>query len=254
MTSEFAFAFVPARGGSTGVKGKNIRLLHGRPLILHTVDFALESDWFNQVVVSTDNFEIASIATEGKLRRSEFDNLEDDSIIDVSRRLLFHKRKPEDAQTLSPIRDVLFDLANTSRIKDEFDLLMMLQPTSPFRRHGEIESIKEIVKRHHEFTSLVSVTPVGGFHPDRMYRLNEGTLTAYIDQANKDNKPRQLLEELYIKDGSYYLLTSKSLQKRELLGDNVLAFVRSGLCTINIDEEKDFKIAELINFPYEDGE
>lgn len=252
MTGQVAFAFVPARGGSTGVKGKNIRLLHGRPLILHTVHFALECNWFRQVVVSTENFEIASIATEGKLTRSKFENLENDSIIDISTKLLFHKRKPQDAQTLSPIRNVLFDLAISSDIRNQFDLLMMLQPTSPFRRHSEIESIKEVLERSKEFTSLVSVTPVGGFHPDRMYRLNEGILEAYIDQANKDNKPRQLLEKLYIKDGSYYLLTSKSLEKRELLGESVIPFMRNGLCTINIDDERDFKLAELIEFPFED--
>lgn len=254
MTGQDTYAFVPARGGSTGVKGKNIRHLHGRPLILHTVNFALECNWFCQVVVSTDNFEIASIATEGKLTQEKFDNLENDSIIEISRKLLFHKRRPQDAQTLSPIRNVLFNLAISSDIRNQFDLLMMLQPTSPFRRQSEIESIKKIIAGNSNFTSLVSVTPVGGFHPDRMYRLSEGTLEAYIDQANKDNKPRQLLEELYIKDGSYYLLSSKSLEKRELLGECVIPFMRHGLCTINIDEERDFQMAELIKFPYEDEE
>lgn len=240
-------AFIPARGGSIGVPGKNTRLLAGKPLIRHTIDFALNSGLFRRVVVSTDSAQIAEISTEQEISQSTFHDLPEGQILPISDDLFLHKRKSEQAQTLSPIRDVLFELAAENSRLGDFEILMMLQPTSPFRTEQELEDIFQIIKTVDTWSSLASVTSIGGMHPDRMYRNTEkGFLEPYLPQNGGDNKPRQLLEDLLIKDGAYYVLRRENLQNGIMLGDEMISYFREGLRTANIDTETDFRLAELI--------
>jgi CMP-N-acetylneuraminic acid synthetase len=244
-------AFIPARGGSVGVPRKNIRPLHGVPLVLHSLKFADESKYFSRTILSTDDREIASVASSGRISQEEFDSLSEDSYISLGAKLFIHKRRSSQAQTLSPIREVLFDFVEQKEFDFDTDFIMMLQPTSPFRSQDEMDQIGAIIQDNPHFTSIVSVNSVGGQHPDRMYRLADGELKPLVHQNNQDNKPRQLLEDLYIKDGAYYLLRVSTLRNKTLLGDRMLPLIRSGLCTVNIDSETDFKIAELIDKPYD---
>jgi len=241
-------AFIPARGGSTGVVGKNIRELHGKPLVSHTVDFALSQSFFDCVLVSTDNEDIAEIATNCEVSKSAFQELGPNDILRVSNRLCVHRRLNSQAETLSPIREVLYDLSLNNDQNLSFDYLTMLQPTSPFRRSSELKELSKLINAEPEWTSIASFKEVGGFHPDRMYReLKNGLLDPYISQDNADNKPRQLLEKLFIKDGAYYVFKKENLQKRFLMGLLVKPILRQGLCTINIDTEEDFLIAQLVS-------
>ena len=241
-------AFIPARGGSVGVPGKNIRILSGKPLIKHTIDFAIGSELFRNILVSTDSSLIAELSTGGELSQSKFESLPEGEIFPISKNLLLHKRKSEQAQTLSPIRDVLFELATGSTQLSDSEHLIMLQPTSPFRTKRELEEIFEITETCESWSSLASVTSVGGAHPDRMYRnTKNGVLQPYLSQNGGDNKPRQLLEDLVIKDGAYYVLKSENLRNRIMLGDEMISYFREGLRTANIDTETDFRMAELIS-------
>lgn len=240
-------AFIPARGGSTGVIRKNIKNLGGKPLIFHTINFARSVDMFEQVTISTDDSEIADISTNGKITTKIFKSLIEDQVIEISRNFMLHKRKNIQANTLSPIRETLFDIAKDEHPLSNFDYVCMLQPTSPFRHRNDIEGIQSLIKSENVWTSIASVTEVGGMHPDRMYRvLTDKYLQAFQSQATGDNKPRQLLEKLFIKDGAYYVLKKTTLRANEMLGDKMLPLFRSGFHTINIDTELDFKIAELV--------
>jgi CMP-N-acetylneuraminic acid synthetase len=241
------YAFIPARGGSTGVIRKNIRKLGGRPLIFHTINFAKSIDFFEQIIISTDDSEIAEISTNGKITAKIFKSLTEDQVIEISKNFMLHRRKNIQANTLSPIRDTLFDIAKDEHPLSNFDYVCMLQPTSPFRHKNDIEGIQTLIESANVWTSIASVTEVGGMHPDRMYRvLTDKYLQAFQSQATGDNKPRQLLEKLFIKDGAYYMLKKTTLKTHEMLGDKMLPLFRNGFHTINIDTELDFKIAELV--------
>ena len=244
-------AFIPARGGSIGVPGKNIRTLHGKPLILHTIDYAKKSTFFSRIIISTDSAEIATIASNEVVSKNEFSELRTDEFVSLDDNLYLHKRPPWHAETLSPIREVLFEFAKREDILGEFDFLWMLQPTSPFRQTSDLTNIELLMKSDHGWTSITSLTSVGGMHPDRMYSKGQGKyLKAFMYQGNKDNKPRQLLSELFIKDGAFYIFRKEELQKRMLMGDRILPYFREGLKTLNIDTLNDFKIAELIDDPF----
>jgi N-acylneuraminate cytidylyltransferase len=210
------------------------------------MDFARGSKCFDKIIVSTDSGLIAEIASNGVIAESYFSSLPEDITIQVNDFYL-HKRKVSQAQTLSPIRDVLFELS-TERIFNSVNLIFMLQPTSPFREIEEMEKLLQLVNStpKSEFSSVVSVSEVGGFHPDRMFTLSEKRLVPIVDQRNEDNKPRQLLEPMFIKDGAYYVLKKENLKNQIFLGKEIVPFFRSGFKTINIDEENDFELAELV--------
>ena len=128
---------IPARGGSKGIPKKNIKLLNGKPLIAYTIEVALASN-LDKVVVSTDCEEIASISKEygaDVIMRSE--NL---------------------AQDNTPTLPVLKDTIN--KIDSEYDAVMTLQPTSPFRTTKHIDEAIELFTSDKEADSLVSVVEV----------------------------------------------------------------------------------------------
>ncbi|HEL8615235.1 TPA: acylneuraminate cytidylyltransferase family protein, partial [Legionella pneumophila] len=120
-------AIIPARAGSKRLPGKNIKLLAGKPLIAHTIDAALQSNCCEQVVVSTDSQEIADIAIQ---HGASVPWLRPASLSDDS----------------SNIEDAVIDLLNNyKKINVHFDSVLLLQPTSPFRKP---ETIREAVLMH----------------------------------------------------------------------------------------------------------
>ena len=121
-------AFIPARGGSTGVIRKNIKNLGGKPLIFHTINFARSVDMFEQVTISTDDSEIADISTNGKITTKIFKSLIEDQVIEISRNFMLHKRKNIQANTLSPIRETLFDIAKDEHPLSNFDYVCFSLP------------------------------------------------------------------------------------------------------------------------------
>ena len=212
-------AFIPAREGSVGVKGKNWRNLAGTPLIKWTLDFALKAPAFKKIVVSTDSAAVCEISTDSIITRTKFNDLPEASLTQISEKLFLHKRPSKQAQTLSLINEVLFEFVATNRIFEGVDYLMLLQPTSPFRNQEEL---------------------------DRMYSISHNRAIRLVSQIGSDNMPRQLLDKIYIKDGAYYLLRMDNLRNNIMLGNEILPFIRSGYSTINIDSEKDFILAEYV--------
>ena len=238
------YAFIPARSGSSGIVDKNLQKISGTSLIKRTFDHAIESDIFKKIVVSTDSFQIISEITND-LSHHEFDQIKEDSLIEISSKTIFHKRRKDQAEKLSPIRDVVFDLANII----EFTQIWMLQPTSPFREKSEFAALnnlqKNLTAEKKNWSSIVSCKLVNE-HPDRMYKLNGAFMTHYTEQLMGDNAPRQLLEKLYVKDGGFYVLKRDYLLRKIFLGAQSVAFIRQGLKTINIDEPTDLFMAQLI--------
>ena len=218
-------AFVPARGGSQGVKGKNWRDLGGKPLILWTLEFALSSNAISEVYLSSDSETIAHIGSSGKIGVETFVDLPEDSITELDKNFYFHRRRRDQAQTLSLISEVLFDFVKRNKLWERFDFLLLLQPTSPFRSEEEIDRLLDLLQTD-GWSSIVSLKDIGGMHPDRMYKLEDGIATPFSDQSLGDNRPRQSLEKLFIKDGAYYLLRIENLAREIMLGNRILPFFR----------------------------
>jgi CMP-N,N'-diacetyllegionaminic acid synthase len=222
-------AVIPARGGSKGVPRKNVVKIDGMPLIGYTIKAALESKYFSDIVVSTDDLEIAEIS---KILGAQVPFIRPKNLAS------------DEAQSAPVIEHALHFMESKKDVR--YDAVMMLQPTSPLRTSRHIqESIDLFLSQ--ECDSLVSVVSVGGNHPFRMKRLVGNQLVNYIDQGFWDMRPRQTLPDVYIRNGAIYLINRNVFVKcKQLIGSRCLGYVMSDIESSNIDTLIDLKIAELL--------
>ncbi|KAA3624578.1 MAG: acylneuraminate cytidylyltransferase family protein [Proteobacteria bacterium] len=217
---------IPARGGSKGVPRKNIRDLGGKPLLAWTIEAALASS-LDRVIVSSDDEEIMAVANRyGELAPFVRPaGLATDS-----------------AMTLPVVQHAV---SYVEREGAAMDVVVLLQPTTPFRGAETIDlGLKRLEASGCD--SLVSVVEVGGYHPFRMKRLVDGDrLINYIDQGFEDMRPRQELPPVYIREGSLYIARRHLvMEAATLVGGDVRAIVVEPGGTVNIDSEADFLRAE----------
>ena len=133
-------AFIPARGGSKGIPNKNIKKFAGKPLIVHSIEYSLDSKQVNEVVVSTDNSKISNIAQ------------------DTGARII--KRPPDLATDTSTTESAIEHYINSAKQKP--DIIVLLQATSPLRPKGSLdEAIHHFTKGGYD--SLLSICPTHRF-------------------------------------------------------------------------------------------
>lgn len=184
---------IPARGGSKGVPGKNIRPLGGVPLLGRAVLSARESGVCDRLWVSTDDAAIAAVAEEYGVKVPWL-------------------RPAELAQDGSALIDATIHLLDRLAADEGYrpDAVLVLQPTSPFRTADTLRKAVALFEKTGD--SVVSVTP-SRFHPHWSYRLDgEGRLVSFIDGLGTP-AARQQLPEAYVLDGSVFLVSVESLRK-----------------------------------------
>jgi CMP-N,N'-diacetyllegionaminic acid synthase len=225
MSETAALGIIPARGGSKGIPGKNIRLLNGEPLIAYTIRAAQDSRALTRLILSTDSTEIAGIASGYGVE--------------------VLVRPPELAQDDTPTAPVALHALDALKARAyEYDCLVLLQPTCPLRTAGDIdESVRLLMNSAYD--AVVSVYRIFDQHPARMYELHEGALIAYDERLEQWN--RQELPPIYHRNGVIYAIKEKSFRKeRTFMPSNKGAYVMPKLRSVNIDEESDFLFAEFL--------
>lgn len=220
---------IPARGGSKGVPRKNLRLLGGRPLLSWTADTALSASSLERVVLSTDDPEIAAA---GRYLGLDVPFL----------------RPPELAADDTPTLDVVIHALNwLERSGDQYDALVLLQPTSPFRSPDLIDQAVKILQEQ-DATSVITVRPVPHrYNPHWVFQPDE---RGVLRLATGDKEPlprRQLLPEAYIRDGRLYAVrTQVALKQGTLYGDRCMPLYQCDVEDINLDTLEDFATAERL--------
>ena len=209
-------AIIPARSGSKGVIGKNIKNLKGKPLISYTIEEAKKSKLIDKLVVSTDSKEIADISLSSTDSSLTFDV--------IKHTINFFKDKGE-----------------------QYDVIVLLQPTTPFRKVESIDKAILTLKNSNKYTSVVSVVDVEGNHPLRMKKIEGDFLKNYVDQGFENMNPRKELPKVYIRSGSIYAILTKNFFKENTLVSNSCSpMILDKTETINIDTMLDFKLCEFI--------
>tara|TARA_B100000963_G_scaffold213021_1_gene185649 strand:- start:7564 stop:8262 length:699 start_codon:yes stop_codon:yes gene_type:complete len=222
-------AIIPARAGSKGVLNKNIKSLNGKPLISYTIEEAKKSKYIDKLIVSTDSQEIADIS----------------SSLGASVPFI----RPSELSTDSSLTfDVIKHTMNFLKDKDEhYDIIVLLQPTTPFRK---VESIDEAIlslKKSNKYTSVVSVVDVEGNHPLRMKKIEGDYLINYIDQGFENMNPRNELPKVYIRSGAIYAILTKNFYEEQSLVSNLCSpIILDKMETINIDSPLDFEFCEFM--------
>ena len=221
-------AVVPARGGSKGVPLKNLRKVCGRSLIAWVGDVIQHVSCLDRAVVSTDHEGIASEAEKSGIdapfRRPL--ELSGDRIGDVA--VLQHA-----LTTMEALDGV------------HYDVVIMLQPTSPSRRPEHVEeAISRLVDGKYDAVWSLSETDLKA-HPLKQLVVAEDGRLQYYDQKGAEIIARQQLTPVYHRNGIVYALTRNSLLNGVLLPDNSSAIKIPGHI-VNIDTEDDFIYAEQL--------
>jgi N-acylneuraminate cytidylyltransferase len=161
-----AYAIIPARGGSKGFPGKNIALLQGKPLIAHTIEQAQRAEFIKEVIVSTEDRDIASVSEEWGA-----------TVVD---------RPEELAHDFSPSEDAIAHVMGYMGLEGN-DMIVMLQCTSPIRRPWMIDNAIEMVAAG-EYDSVLSAVKLHQFvWSDRgqgAYSLNYDPVTGMRPMRN----------------------------------------------------------------------
>lgn len=219
-------AVIPARSGSKGLKDKNIKILMGKPLLNYSVEAAIASGIFDCVHVSTDDERYAEIAIQSG---ADVPFLRDCEL------------STDEADSWSVVK---FVLEQYKRRGLQFDMITLLQPTSPLRNAEDIQNAFSLFEKK-DANVVISVTKE--IHsPMLMNTLDETlSLKGFIDL--KKTKRRQDMPTYYRVNGAIYMLKTYILDNiTELYGEKSYAFIMPENRGIDIDSIYDFRMAEII--------
>jgi len=221
-------AIITARGGSKGIPGKNIKSLAGKPLIAYTVEVANKSKYLTRTIVSTDY----------------------DDIRDVSKKYgadVPFMRPKEIADDKSTSIEVVQHALNWLKDNDneEYDYLMILQPTSPLRSAEDIdECIKKIVDT--DADSVMSMVELTDFSLKKLKKI-ENDLIQPLLQESEDGAPtqRQELSKVYKRNCAIYLTKVEYIMEGDLFGKIPRPYIMPEERSIDINESIDFETAKF---------
>ena len=212
-------AIIPARGGSKRIPKKNIKLFLGKPIIAYSIELARQSGIFNEIMVSTDDQEIAGIAEK------------------YGANIPFY-RNEKTADDHAILNDVLKEVVSDyHKIDKEFDHVCMILPTAPLIQHSVFLKAFELL----QIKNFDSVRPViqYSFPIHKAYRFHQHKLEKLFPDVY--NNRTQDFESTYHDAGQFYWLN-----KNKFLSDpNKGGFIITTMETQDIDSEEDWKMAEI---------
>lgn len=217
---------ITARGGSKGVPGKNIKLLGSTSLLSYTANAANQSKLLVKTILSSDDSEIIAAAKNEQIevpfiRPAELAN-----------------------DTATSISVIQHALEYMERLGEFYDAVCLLQPTSPFREKGFIDTaIQKFISD--DADALVSVLPVP--HEYNPHWIFEPNASGFLQIATGEKtiiSRRQDLPKSYFRDGSVYITKTEIIKKGSFYGEK-LSFIESNPdFYVNIDTLEDWEIAE----------
>jgi CMP-N-acetylneuraminic acid synthetase len=219
---------IPARGGSKGVIGKNTRLVAGEPLIAYSIQAAQASRSLTYFLTTTDDERIAEVAERcgSPVLRRPTDLAQDDT-------------------PMVPV--VLHALEQAEKATETaYDLVVLLQPTSPIREGTDIDAVIHMFAQDPELEGVVSVCAMHDTHPARMYHLDdEGRMEPLW--SDWETARRQDLPVVYFRNGSIYAVRRSTLvEQRTLMSKRKKAYVMPVERLANVDDERDLVITEAL--------
>jgi CMP-N,N'-diacetyllegionaminic acid synthase len=220
---------VPARGGSKGLPRKNILPLLGKPLIVWTIEQAMSSLCIDRIFVSTDDEEIAETSRKAGVE-------------------VPFLRPAELARDDSPTIDTIIHTLDYCEVNEGFDILALLEPTSPLRKREDIDSaLKLLVDNLPTAEAVVSVGEVHTENPFITKIIDEGLVIPFLAKQSKAIFQRQQLPKVYFPYGVIYAATSASLRaQRTFYQERTLSYTIERWQNYEIDDPYDFLCIEAI--------
>ncbi len=221
-------AVITARGGSKGIPRKNIKDLGDKPLIAWTIEAAKQSQYLDDCVLSTDDVEIAEVAKKFGcrvpfMRPSEL--------------------ATDQAKTIPVVQHALNWLKENEG--QEFDYVMILQPTSPFRTASDIdEAIKKAVDTNAD--SVMSMMKLVDFSAPKLKVLDGDVIKPWQEVEEKQSASRNELKYVYKRNCAIYLTKVPVLILGDLFGEVSRATVMPTIRSVDINTPEDFDYAEFL--------
>ncbi len=213
---------VPARGGSKGIKYKNIVELHGKPLIAYTLEAIQKTKHRFDYVVSTDDKKIRKVA-------------------EAYGGHVPYLRPHELAQDRTNIIEVIKDILK--RTDKKYRYVLLLQPTAPLRRAEDIDAALAIMEKY-RVNSVCSFTRMVAYHPWYMYYLKNKTRVTQVIPTPA-GMPRQRFPEAVWRNGAIYLVkTSYLLEQEKFVSEDCRPYLMPVNRSVNIDTLEDLRLAE----------
>jgi CMP-N-acetylneuraminic acid synthetase len=220
-------ALIPARAGSRGLPGKNVRDFLGKPLMAWAIEVGLET--CDQTFVSTENDWIAKRAKQCGAK------------VIKRRRGLAQDKTP----MLAVVQHALEELPIIAP-----DVVVLLQPTQPLRTAEHVRRALDMLKDE-SLDSVVSVVEVPAhFSPDYVMRIEEGQLLPW---SNGNLIRRQDARTVYSRDGTVYAVRSEVVKAGSLYGKKCAPMLMHGMESCNIDDAEDWCRAERMMRERPDG-
>lgn len=224
-----ALGIIPARGGSKGIRRKNLVLLSGRPLLAYTVAAAQASRRLTRTILSSDDEEIRAVAAS------------------LGMEVPF-VRPPElatdDATSVSVVKHALQWIE-----QDEgrpYDVICLLQPTCPLRVAADIDSAIERLDQS-SADAVVSLARVEDPHPVKMMLIDGDEVhPLFPDQWRETVRRQELPAAFYLNGAVYCVRRDVLLEQDSLWGKKTLAYVMPAERSVNVDSLLDVKLAECL--------
>lgn len=215
-------ALIPARENSKGIPGKNLKVLGDRPLLAHAIRSAQNTPGIGRIVVSTDSETIAAAAREWGAETPFI-------------------RPAALATDTAPMMDVVMHAATALAAEGwAADVIVLLQPTAPFRRSDDITAGLALLDEDPTIDSVVTVEAVPQhYSPHYVMKIEDGNLVSFLPDAAKLSR-RQDAPLAYSRNGQFYITRVSSL----LASGSIYGEVSRGFVTthpaVNLDEPQDW--------------
>ncbi len=219
-------AIIPARSGSKGIPGKNIKQFCGKPLIAHTIDQAKKSRIFDRILVDTDSAKISSIARKYGAETPFL-------------------RPAELAGDKAQVTDAVLLLLERLKSSENYapDVITLLQTTSPLREVSDILNCAKLIAD----PKVRSLCTICETH-HRLYHLSSEGKLILVNRPNHDNQNRQAWPECYILNGCmvYMVRTGHFIETRKFVDENTYGVTCDKWRSVDLDNPADWVLAETL--------
>lgn len=218
-------AIIPARGGSKGLPGKNIKVLEGKPMIAYAIDEAIKAKGISKIIVSTDSQEIADVAMK------------------YGAEVPFLRPAELASDTALAVDNYIYTMGRLEKEENtKISSFVVLQPTSPLRTSEDIEGAIELFQQK-KADSVISFCEE--HHPISWHRKisKEGLLLPIFEERIGN---RQEEDTTYYPNGAVFVFSMDLIRQKSYYSDKSYAYVMPRKNSVDVDTLEDFEYAEYL--------
>ena len=218
-------AIIPARGGSKRIPRKNIKSFLGKPIICYSIEAAINSNLFDEVMVSTDDDEIAEISLRYGAKVPFF-------------------RSNSNSNDFASTYDVIAEVNNEYLLRDTFfDYTCCIYACAPFVNDSRLKDSFQVMISN-QYDSVLPIIPFG-FPVQRALKIDNNNRIAFLNSEHSITRSQDL-EKFYHDAGQFYWVNNLIIKdKKAILTENTGSYKLSELEGQDIDNEVDWKLAEM---------